>query len=345
MPKTKNQKLKILYVAKYLLENSDENHPVVTDKIVDYLEKCGISAEKRSVYKDINVLATDIDNGGDLGIEIIRGHRNMYRLLSRPFDFDDLRLLAQCVYSMKFIPEAQAKKLINVLGKFCSKHQANDLKSETILCDRVKSKQKGTMQIISAINTAMAKQQDGKPHTPQKISFKYLKYTINNVHQQVERRKGNTYKVSPYKMIINDGNYYLLAFDDKDQAFRTYRIDRMKNLKILDEPRNGEDVFAEIDLTTYTRRVFGMYGGAKETVTMRFINPLLDTVVDRFGTGAHILYMPDDKSHFKVITDVEISKQFFGWICGFGNEAVIESPQNVVEQFNAHIEKIQNKYK
>ena len=123
MPKTKNQKLKILYVAKYLLENSDENHPVVTDKIVDYLGKCGISAEKRSVYKDINVLATDIDNGGDLGIEIIRGHRNMYRLLSRPFDFDDLRLLAQCVYSMKFIPETQAKKLINVLGKFCSKRQ------------------------------------------------------------------------------------------------------------------------------------------------------------------------------------------------------------------------------
>jgi predicted DNA-binding transcriptional regulator YafY len=119
----------------------------------------------------------------------------------------------------------------------------------------------------------------------------------------------------------------------------------MKDVKILDEPREGEKLFEDIDLTKYIRSVFGMYGGTKETVTLRFINSLLDTVVDRFGVGANATYVPDDKNHFKVIADVEISPQFFGWICGFGNRVVIEKPQNVVEQFQKHIEKIQSKYK
>ncbi len=253
-----------------------------------------------------------------------------------------MRLLAQCVYAAKFIPKAQAKNLVSVLGDFCSKYQAEDLESEVFVCDRVKSNQKGTMQIISNINAAMAKKQNGKPHTPQKISFKYLKYTISNIQQQVERRKGDTYIVSPYKLLINDGNYYLLAFADKEQKIRTYRIDRMKDLKILDEPREGEKIFSDIDLTTYTRRTFGMYSGTKEKVTMRFVNSLLDTVVERFGTD--VFYMPDDKNHFKVVADVEVSPQFFGWICGFANRVVIESPQNVVDAFQKHIEKIQSKY-
>ena len=337
MPKSENQKLKILYIAKYLFENSDENHYVTIPQIIDYLDvEYEIKAERRSIYRDINLLC-DV-----FGMDIVNIKSNKYQLMSRQFEFDDLRLLAQCVYASKFISEQQAKDMIDVIGEFCSVHQASELKSEVFCNDRVKSKQKGTMMIISKINSAMARKKDGKLHTPKKISFKYLKYNINNVHQQVERRKGGTYTVSPYKLIINDGNYYLLAFADKEQAFRTYRIDRMKDLKILDEPREGENLFAEMDLTKYSKRVFGMYGGTKEKVTLRFINPLLDTVVEQFGTD--VPYMKADNTHFKVITDVEVSPQFFGWLCGFGSRVVIESPQNVIDDFQKHIEKIQAKY-
>ena len=85
-----------------------------------------------------------------------------------------------------------------------------------------------------------------------------------------------------------------------------------------------------------------MYGGTKEKVTLRFINPLLDTVVEQFGTD--VPYIKADNTHFKVITDVEVSPQFFGWLCGFGSKVVIESPQNVIDDFQKHIEKIQAKY-
>lgn len=339
MPRAENQKLKTLYIAKYFLEYSDENHAVSVNDICDYLNnECGITAKRRSIYSDMNVLRNEFG----MDIDGKRGSK-YYRLLSRQFEFDDLRLLAQCVYAAKFISAAQAKELINVLCDFCSIYQAEELQEEVFLFDRVKSNQKGTMQIISVINSAMAKRKDGKPHTPQKITFKYLTHSIKDVYIQTERKR--LYKVSPYKLIINDGNYYLLAFDSEKQDMRTYRIDRMKDVKSINEPRDGEDIFAEMDINGYTRRVFAMYGGSKERVTMRFINPLLDTVIDRFGTGSDVFYMPDDKGHFKVIADVDVSSQFFAWICGFGKRAKIISPENIVFQMKEYITTIANMYK
>lgn len=341
MPKSENQKLKTLYVAKYFLENSDENHAITATDIVDYLKndiETPIIAERRSIYRDIAVLRDEF------GFDIDGTQGGKYKLLSRQFDFDELRLLAECVYSAKFISESQAKNLVETLAEFCSRYQAEELISEVFLCDRVKSNQKGTMSIISKINSAMAKKQDGKPHTPQKITFKYLKYTINDIHSQVERKKGNIYKVSPFKLLINEGNYYLLSFDGDKQDLRTYRIDRMKDVKIIDEPIEGEDVFSTIDLKNYTRKVFSMYGGTEERVKIRFINPLLDTVIERFGTNSDVFYMPKDKNHFCVVANVEISDQFFGWICGFGKRAKIESPSNVVEQMKTYISNIKNLY-
>lgn len=88
MPKSENQKLKILYVAKYLLENSDENNYVRTVDIVDHLvTECDISAERRSIYRDINILR-DV-----FGMDIVNGHKNKYKLMSRQFEFDDACLL------------------------------------------------------------------------------------------------------------------------------------------------------------------------------------------------------------------------------------------------------------
>ena len=118
----------------------------------------------------------------------------------------------------------------------------------------------------------------------------------------------------------------------------------MKGVEEVQEPREGAKEFSEIDMSSYTRRVFSMYGGTNERVKIRFVNSLLDTVVERFGTGADVFYMPEDKNHFILVADVEISNQFFGWLCGLGNRAKIESPAHVVEQMKNHIAKIQSLY-
>lgn len=199
------------------------------------------------------------------------------------------------------------------------------------------------VSILSIINEAMSKEIEGEKHIPEKISFKYLKYTIDNVGNQVERRHGAKYVVSPYQLLINDGNYYLLAFDDYAQDIRTYRVDRMKGVSFTGEPREGKEAFDKIDLKSYTQRVFSMYGGEKKRVTLRFINPLLDTAIERFGTK-DVIYSKVDDTHFSVTAQVEISNQFFGWILGFSNRVKLLAPDDVTDQFRAYLDKIRGMY-
>ena len=326
-------------MAKYFLENSDENHPVTAGDITDYLQnECGIKSERRAIYRDIAALR-DV-----FGMDIDGGQGGKYRLLSRQFEFEDLRLLAECVHATKFISAEKAKELVCTIGQFCSSYQSEELEREVFLCDRVKTTRRDILLIIGIIQSAMADKENGKPKPPQKISFKYLKYTIQNKNTQVERHRGATYKVSPYKLLINEGNYYLLAYDDKSQDMRTYRIDRMKEVTALDEPREGAEAFDAIDIETYTRRVFSMFGGEQKRVSIHFDSPLLDTAIERFGMAPDVFYRPDGEQHFVVTADVEISDQFFSWVCGFRNRAKIISPPDVVEDMQKFLQQISALY-
>ena len=263
----------------------------------------------------------------------------------RKFDLNDIRLLAQCVYSARFLTQGQSDRLAKGITEFVSEHQKNQIKSDAFLADRIRTSNKSVINNISTINSAMRKGTKDAPHVQHKICFKYLKYNINDVNQQAERRQGKKYIVSPFKLLINDGNYYLLAYSDQAKDMRTFRVDRMKRVDILEEPRVGVEVFKDIDLANYTKRVFSMFGGDQKRVKMRFINPLLDTVIERFGTGSDVFYMPDGDSHFIVIADVQISDQFFSWICGFRKKATIQSPSEVVEGMKAFLQDITDRYK
>ena len=366
--KQTNQKLKPYVVLQYLLKYSDENNTKSAYDIIGYLEGCGISAERRSIYRDIEdinrimlMLQEDIDldevdmmfeeaaESGDeeevneLKTILYDKNKKGFYVRQRKFDVNDMRLLAECVYSAKFIAEGQAKRLVDVVCDFVSEEQAGRIRHNAFLTDRVKTDNKGVMNNISAINEAMSRHIDGQPHTPEKISFKYLKHSISDMSKQVERRKGARYTVSPFQLLINDGNYYLLAFDDYAQDMRTYRVDRMKDIRFSAVPRDGDEVFKKIDLRTYTKRVFSMYGGEQRLVELHFVHPLLDAVIDRFGTK-DVQYAKVDDTYFGVTAKVEISEQFFGWLLGFGNKAKIVYPDDLMDQFRGYLDSIREMY-
>lgn len=341
MPKSEKQKLKALYIADYFLKNTDENHPVTIKDIKDYLEsECDIIAERRSISRDILLLRDAF--GMDIDCPTQGG--SYYRLLSRRFDIDDLRMLAECVHAAKFISKSKARELVENIGSLGSTFDAEQLQEEVFLCDRVKTTRKGILNNIGRINFAMARKWDAKPKQPTKISFQYMKFQINDVHSQVERYHGMSYVVSPYKLLINDGNYYLLAYSDYAKDMRTYRVDRMKNVKVLDKPREGYEVYAAIDMETYTQRVFSMFGGKERRVRIRFENRLLDTVIERFGTEHGVHYVAEDDTHFSVSANVEISDQFFAWVCGFRKKATILAPSDVVEDMRQYLKDILKNY-
>lgn len=359
--KKPNQKVKPYVVLQYLLRSTDENHVATAMDIVAYLEECAISAERRSIYRDIEEInrvalmldedctideaaeMLEHDETDDLKLVVYDKRQKGFYVRQRKFDLNDIRLLAECVYSAKFISQGQADRLAEVVCEFVSEHQAEKIRHNAFLTDRVKTNNRQVLSNIAAINEAMSRKIDGRPHTPEKISFQYLKYSITDMSKQVERRHGAKYIVSPFQLLINDGNYYLLAFDDRSKAMRTYRVDRMKNVSLSGEPRAGEEAFQKIDLKTYTQRVFSMYGGEEKLVQIRFINPLLDAVVDRFGTK-DVQYSRVDDSHFCVSAKVEISDQFFGWLLGFGKKAKLIYPEGVLNSFREFMDKIRAMY-
>mgnify|MGYP004477683447 FL=1 len=355
--KKNNQKMKPFLVYQYLMRHTDENHVIRADDIcLAMAETYGIDAERRGIYRDIDeinkaILAFEegisikeaaewIEDDESLKNIIFDKHQKGFCMQQRHYDYTDIQLLVESIYASKYLSEPQAERLIKILCEFVSEFQEKKIRHNAILTDRVKTNNSGVLNNIEKIDTAMSMEDK---HTPEKISFKYLKYSISNLNQQVERRHGSRYEVSPYALLINDGNYYLLAYNDYVKDLRTYRIDRMKDVKLLGVEREGKEVFNKINLKNYTQRVFSMFGGEQQVITIQFINPLLDAVVDRFGKKG-ILYNVVDDKHFSITAPVEISDQFYGWVLGFGKKAKILKPQKVVEGFTEYLNKIRNIY-
>lgn len=363
--KSDYQRLRAYLVMQFFLKNADERHPVSMQDILLYLnEDCGISADRRAVYKDIdtiNKILYMLDNAEDGctiedAIEALEeypeealitsgGKNGKYYMTRRPqgIEVDDVRLLAECVYNARFITKDDAERLIPIVCGLVSQWDAEEIQHDAFVVDRIKTNNKSILSNVMTINYAMRRGTNDDPHEPEKITFKYQKYSIEDVSKTVDRRKGERYKVSPYRLLINDGNYYMLAYDDKAQDMRTYRVDRMKDIRTTGEARDGEKEYKGIDLKNYTQRVFGMFGGKRVRLTLRFINPLLDTVIDRFGTK-DVRYEKRDESHFTASPEVELSDQFFSWLCGFGNKVKIIGPDFVIEQFTEYLDKIRSMY-
>ena len=364
----KDQKLKPYLVLQYLLKYSDEQNPRTSYDIMGYLETCGIHAERRSIYRDIEdinrvmlmlqedveldeadmMIAAAAESGDEEEIAELKTilydrSRKGFYVRQRKFDLNDIRLLAECVYACKSITETKAKRLVSVVCDFVSEEQAKKIRHDAFLTDRVKTDNQGVLNNIAAINDAMSKHLDGQPHTPEKITFKYMRRSINDVSKQVERRSGTRYKVSPFQLLINDGNYYLVAYADYAQAMRTYRIDRMKDIRFTGEPRDGDIEFQQMDVKSYANRVFSMMSGELMLVEMHFSNFLLDAVVDRFGTR-YVQYAKVDEDHFGVTAKIEVSDQFYGWLLGFGDNAKLVYPEAAVEKFKTYLDRIRGMY-
>lgn len=359
-----NQKMKPYLVMEYLMQNTDENHAAPADAIVEYLrDDLGIDAERRSIYRNIEEInkalwlleneddadifaaeeAIETDENDSEKFIVYDRHLKGFRVVRRKYELSDIRLMAECIYASRYISQSEAERLVDIIKGFVSEEQSREIRTDALVTARQRTLNKSTLRNVSTIYDAMSKMIEGEKHIPEKISFQYLKYTIDDLEKQTERRKGAKYIVSPYKLIINDGNYYLLAFDDNSQQIRTYRVDRMKAINRLGTPRDGAEAFAAIDMKTYTQRTFSMFGGERERVSIRFVSSLLDTAVERFGRY-NVSYSRSDDHHFNVSADVEISDQFFGWLCGFGTKAKLLFPQAVAEEFVAYLEKISKMY-
>lgn len=348
--KQEGQKYKSLLVWDILLKKTDENHALRLKDIGEHLKRYGIKAERHSIKRDIDAILAvlnkemdfdldelEIEDKDLLGYEVEYDEsQHGYKISRRPYEFDELRLLAECVRASKFISKSQESHLLAAIEHLCSDYQVEELQNEVYLVGRNKTTNKYIMSTMLKINQAIRQNR--------KIGFRYQKFTIQDRTQQVDRRGGAPYTISPFKLIINDGYYYLLGWNSTREMIVTFRLDRMKGVEVLAEERDGRTAFSKLNMESYTQQHFGMFSGEKKRVSIRFTNNLLDTIVDRFGTGGDVFYYPDGKGHFVVSTDVAISDQFYGWVAGFRKMATIIMPQEVVTDFRKFLDDISSRY-
>lgn len=325
MARSANQKLKLLIIKDYLLKNSDENHPVTIPQIIEELARFDIKAERKSLYDDLEALRV-------YGLDIVQSKGNYY-VGQRSFQTPELKLLVDSVQSSKFITQKKTMSLIKKIEELASAFDAQLLERQVYVRNRVKSMNESVYYNVDEISDAI--------NQDRAIQFKYFELMINK--QRHIRKDGAWYKVSPFALMWDDENYYMLAWDAEAGSIKHYRVDKMLEITALDQKREGKEAFAKVDMSAYAKKVFGMFTGQDRQVKMRFTNNLAGAVFDRFGTD--IMLIPDGEDHFTVTLDLAVSPRFYAWLFGFGTDAEILSPDDVREDASNMAQRIVEMYR
>lgn len=326
MAKTYNQKMKLLHILRVLNEKTDDKHYLTAAQLIEELDKEGISAERKSIYHDIEEL---IEYGYDI-IHVKSRTNGGYYMGSRDFELAELKLLVDAVQSSKFITKKKSSELIKKIEKLTSVYEAKALQRQVYVTNRIKTDNESVYYIIDDIHNAI--------QNNNKIKFQYMDYSITK--ELKPRKNGQWYEVSPAALIWEDERYYLVGYSTLDQEIRHYRVDKIGKISVLDEKREGLGEENYLDVADYAKKVFGMYGGEPEGVTIGFPEKLIGVFVDRFGKEIDI--HKREAGYLSVRVSVVLSGQFYGWIAGLGSGVKILSPQKVRDEYCNYLEEVLN---
>ena len=326
-----SNKLKMLCLIDILETMTDEEHPMSALGICNELEKRGVTAERKSIYRDISTL---IEHGCD--IVYTRSPHPGYFIASRNFELAEVKMLADAVQSAGSITSSKTSELIGKLGSLVSKYQFEEISSQVYIDKRVKNSNEEIYYNIDIINKAISKNK--------KIRFKYIRRSIadNKIESSIKDMI-----ISPYAMIWSNDHYYLIGNNEKYNNLIHLRIDRMKNVKIM---ISGARPFSEVsdytdkfDAADYAGRTFNMFGGTKQTVELRCSNIMLEQIIDRFGDNVPLRKSGSD--HFVLYVDALISEGLISWIMQYGANIEVLAPRELRESISERIIAMTSLYK
>ncbi len=313
MPKSDNQKLKILYILDYLQNNSHEKNPVRAADLINMLEhRHSIRCDRKTVYSDIAALC-------DFGVDIITkpGKNGGYYIASRNFELPELKLLIDAVQSSKYLTEKKSRELIEKLCNQCNEMDARLMKRNVVVSGRVKSMNETIYYSVDTIQEAIAENSQ--------ITFRYFDWGLDGKRRYREK----DYTVSPYGLCQDNENCYLLAHSPR-YGITSYRVDRMSDIRLTGQKRTACPELTGNSLIEHANQLFQMFSGDSVDVKMRFHRDFVNAVIDRFGRDTMLI--PDGEEHFVFTARVAVSPMFLSWIIGFGNKAKILYPQSVVDR-------------
>lgn len=314
---------RLLVLLRILQDHTDDETWLTTAEIRALMEAEGQDGCIRTLRKNVAVLQ---DCGYEISVRERNGMPTEYAYLGRKLSMPDLQILVDAVSAAQFIPQKRSEELIAELSVMAGPSHVQELRPQILVSEHVKAKNKNMIYTVQEIRRAIDRNK--------KIRFRYLEY--NTDKKQVRKHEGTDeewYTVSPYATVWNDDRYYLVGWSDKREKVVVFRIDRMEVPKQLPNKRVPEP--EGFDVRDYTDKVFRMYGGPEERVTLRCNMEILDQVIDRFGDGIDI---KPGKKHFTVTVPVSLSTTFYAWVFQFVGKMSIVSPEYVREAYAGYLE-------
>ena len=331
-----DNRLKVLYIIDILKNKSDEDHYVKTSEIIEALEAKNLSADRKSIYSYIESLI-------DHGMEIEKSKRG-YRLVNRNFELAELKMLVDALGAFKTVPQKKTQDIIRKLGLLTSEYNRSQLSRQVFLENRIKSDNNSVIYNIDAIEEAINRNK--------RITFNYyrtvLKFgdeeKIKRVIKKDENGDNKLYRQSPFALLWKNENYYLVTFDSRTKDKRTFRVDRMLNVMLTGEKREGNRYFSRFDFAKYANKTFSMFNGEEYDVVLKVKNELIGVIIDRFGNNNIGLYRDDD-DHFICTVTIIKSDLFFAWLSGFGRDIELKSPNKLRKEYSDYLKELLSMYK
>ena len=320
MPKSANQKLKLICLCRLLWERTDEDHPMTVAQLIAALEEWDIHAARKSIYDDMEALRLM-----GLDVQCRKGRSPGWFLGERPFQLAELKLLVDAVQASRFITQRKSGELIGKLESLASVHQARQLQRQVYVDRRAKSMNESVYYSIDKLHSALSARRA--------VTFRYFEYNVKK--EKVYRHEGRRYTVSPGGLIWDNERYYLVGFDHHSGEMRHYRVDRMSELAVTCLP--AEPAAQDLDVASYAQKHFGMFSGREGQVRLRCRSGLVGVMLDRFG--GDVILVPDGEEHFTLTVPAVVSPQFLGWLFGLGDGVELLGPgwarEMLLEQLDA----------
>ena len=319
---------RLLVLLQTLQEKSDDETWLTTADLRSALEAAGHECSIRTLRRDMQALR---NCGYEISVQETDGKYTRYAYLGRKWSMPDLQIMVDAVSAAQFIPQQRSEELIAELSGMAGPSHVSELRPQILVSEHVKAKNRNMIYAVQEIRRAIDRNK--------KIRFRYLEYNLEK--KQVRKHEGTDeewYVVSPYATVWNDDRYYLVGWSDKRQKVTVFRIDRMEVPKQLPNSRVPEP--EGFDVRDYTDKVFRMYGGREETVTLLCSREILDQVIDRFGDRIDLEEAPGDS--FRVCVPVSLSTTFYAWVFQYVGKMRIEAPGYVREQYAGYLREALN---
>lgn len=315
----------MLKLYELLSQETDEEHPMTTNQIIEKLGAMNITCDRRTLAKDIDAFEQH-------GYEIMQtkvSRENAYYIADRSFNAAELKILIDAVQASSFITPKKTEELIQKIASLGGSHKAEVLKANMVSFRTRKHKNEMVYYSVERLGQAI--------NARKQASFYY--FDIDEHGQKVYRKKRERYVVEPLALIFHEDNYYLMCYSSKYKGITNYRVDRMENLEVEKESIS-EEAKKKINIHSiagYTEQSFKMFGGEVSSVTLELDDDCIGAVYDKFGEETRLVRIGENALVTSV--KVQVSPPFFGWIAQFGGKIKIRTPEEVRLEYVKHIER------